>query len=90
MKIEHRISVFGILLAVSHLVFALWVYKQHYEGGWEYFPIAVADFPVTILLAAISHFYELSSWWFLYFVFGLMWWYLVGLWLACVFKKKKP
>ena len=87
MKIGCRISVPGVLLGFTHLTFALWVYSQHYEGGWGYFPIAVIDFPVTLILAGISRIFELPSWWPWYFVVGSVWWYFVGMWLTRFFSK---
>ena len=89
MKVGHRISVLGILLGFAHLAFALWVYSQHYEGGWGYFPIAVTDFPVTLILVAASRLFELPSWWAPYFIIGSVWWYLIGLWLTRLFSKQK-
>jgi hypothetical protein len=80
MKIN-RISVLGSILGLAHVAFALWVHNQHYEGGWEYFPIAVIDFPVTLILVPINHFFGLPSWWGSYFIIGSAWWYLIGLWL---------
>lgn len=82
MKIAYRVSTLGAFLGCVHLAFALWIYSQHYEGGWGYFPVAVTDFPVTLVLAVVTRSIELSSWWMSYFVFGSLWWYLVGAWLA--------
>lgn len=89
MKIRHRISVLGILLGFAHLTLASWIYSQHYEGSWGYLPMLVVDFPVSLLLAAISRVFELDSSWSLFFVLGSVWWYLIGLWLTRLFKPRK-
>jgi len=88
MKIRHRISVLGVLLGFAHLALALWIYSQHYEGSWGYVPMVAVDFPVSLLFAAISRIFELDSAWPLFFVFGSVWWYLIGLWLTRFFSKR--
>lgn len=89
MKIRYRISVIGTIFSFAHLVFALWIYSQHYEGSWGYVPMVVVDFPVSLLFAAISHVFKLNSSWALFFIFGSAWWYLIGLWLTRFFNQRK-
>ena len=88
MKIRHRISVLGVLLGFAHLALALWIYSQRYEGSWGYVPMVAVDFPVSLLFAATSRIFELDSAWPLFFVFGSVWWYLIGLWLTRFFSKR--
>ena len=90
MRLRHHISIAGIILAIIHLAFAAFNYMQQYEEGWEYFPIAVVDFPVTLLMRVISNFYaDFSSWWFAYFVLGSIWWYTVGALIASLIAKRR-
>lgn len=88
MKIKHHVSVLGIFLGFAHLALALWVYSQPYEGSWGYAPMVAVDFPVSFLFAVISRVFDLDSSWSLFFVFGSVWWYLIGLWLARLFRKQ--
>jgi hypothetical protein len=88
MEIGHRISALGIFFCVSHLVFALWVYSQHYEGSWGYVLMAVVDFPVMLPLAVINHFFRLSLGWPLIFILGSFWWYFLGVGLTRIFRKR--
>lgn len=87
MKIAHHISALGTLLSCAHLILALFVYSQDYEGSWGYLPMVSVDFPISVLLAIISNYFELNSAWPLFFIFGSAWWYFIGLWLPRVFRK---
>jgi hypothetical protein len=90
-KTRHHFNTVGLLLGFAHLFFAIWVYNQHYEGGWDSFPMAVLDFPITLILAAANRLLELSSnfWWFSYLLFGSVWWYLLGQWLTQIFSHSR-
>ena len=85
--IRSRISVLGCVLGVVHLAFVLLIYSQHYEGGWSYWPVAVIDFPVTLILAAGKSIIELQSWWLAYVLLGSAWWYVVGHLIAQIYKR---
>jgi len=89
MKERLFFSAAGLILGFAHLMFVIWVYNQHYEGGWDSFPIAVLDFPVTLILAAVNRFFQLSStfWWFSYLLLGTVLWYFFGVSLT-MFKKR--
>lgn len=89
MKRGYRISVVGAISSLTHLVLALWIYSQHYEGSWGYIPMLVMDFPVSFLFAAISRVLELGSAWALFFIFGSIWWYVIGSWLERFFNSRK-
>jgi hypothetical protein len=91
MSANYKISRLGIALAVLHLVCAIWVFAQHYESSWGYYPFVIADFPVILILIFVSKFFELNLVlnlaWFVIILFGSAWWYLLGLLITKAWQK---
>jgi hypothetical protein len=62
-----------LLLPIIHA--ALCVVIQNSPGEWQWFPVFMTDFPLSIVLEHATvrwpHF-------ILYFVGGTLWWYLLG------------
>ena len=78
-----RSTILGYILGITHLVIALWAYSQPHDGSWGYFPVAIVDFPLTLILGytGIAGFFGPDFSWLLFIVLGTLWWYLVGLWI---------
>lgn len=72
------------MLATVHLVAALAIYAQNYEGNWGYYPFALIDFPIMLLLVLINKLVGISAWGPI-FVLGTIWWYFLGLWISRAF-----
>ena len=85
------ISSLGVIFAGMHLLCAVLVYAQQYEGSWGYVLFAFPDLPVMLVLILFNKLMLIGSVinWVAIGVFGTIWWYLLGVWLSRVFVKRR-
>ncbi len=73
------------IAAVAHFAFALFIHFSPAVGSWQWFPVFVADFPVSILplLVIPPSVPPLLT----FGAIGSVWWFLLAGWAALLVRR---
>ena len=86
-KFHAKLNIYAVALAIMHLMAALFVYNQHYEGSWGYIFFSIPDLPIIIILRLFSEYLSNFQNWIIISIFGTLWWYWIGIIIAKFLKK---
>ncbi len=80
-----KLNKLGVVLLVFHAAIVFIILGQKFEGSWGGFVLFVIDFPISLLLMLLPFKWDQ---WVLFGIFGSLWWYILGVLITAIMRKK--